>query len=145
MVNRINTNQNLRTPMKPNEFRSRRVGGVIRTQRGYWAFIPASLPPAIEWTTPLISALSDADRDLSKPSTLAGNFPFPRLLTRPFMRRETVLSSRIEGTRASLVDLYNYESAQLSFLESTNDVREVITMSLLWITGWSGWKLCQST
>jgi Fic family protein len=41
------------------------------------------------------------------------------------MRREAVLSSRIEGTRASLVDLYNYESAQLSFLEPTNDVREV--------------------
>ena len=41
------------------------------------------------------------------------------------MRREAVLSSRIEGTRASLVDLYNYKSAQLSFLEPTDDVREV--------------------
>ncbi|MBI5955325.1 MAG: hypothetical protein HY865_27020 [Chloroflexi bacterium] len=87
---------------------------------------------------PLISALSDADRELSKLTTLAGNFPFPRLLTQPFMRREAVLSSRIEGTRASLVDLYNYESAQLSFLEPTNDVREVDNMSLRWITGWSG-------
>jgi Fic family protein len=36
-----------------------------------------------------------------------------------------VLSSRIEGTRASLVDLYHYESAQLSFFEDTSDVREV--------------------
>jgi Fic family protein len=41
------------------------------------------------------------------------------------MRLEAVLSSRIEGTRASLADLYNYESAQLSFLEPTDDVREV--------------------
>jgi Fic family protein len=56
---------------------------------------------------------------------LAGNFPFPRLLVQPFIRREAVLSSRIEGTRASLTDLYNYESAQLSFLEPDNDVREV--------------------
>lgn len=111
--------------MKPNDFRNQKVGRAIRTQTGYWAFIPAPLPPEIVWTTPLISALSDADRELSKLTTLAGNFPFPRLLTQPFMRREAVLSSRIEGTRASLVDLYNYESAQLTFLEPTDDVREV--------------------
>lgn len=111
--------------MNPNEFRDPKVGRAIRTQIGYWAFIPAPLPPPIEWTTPLISALSEADRELSKLTTLAGNFPFPRLLIQPFMRREAVLSSRIEGTRASLVDLYNYESAQLSFLEPTDDVREV--------------------
>lgn len=111
--------------MKPNEFHNPKVGRAIRTQTGYWTFIPTPLPPEIEWTTPLILALSDADRELSKLTTLAGNFPFPRLLTQPFMRREAVLSSRIEGTRASLVDLYNYESAQLSFLEPTDDVREV--------------------
>lgn len=111
--------------MKPNEFHNPKVGKAIRTQTGYWTFIPAPLPPEIEWTTPLILALSDADRELSKLTTLAGNFPFPRLLAQPFMRREAVLSSRIEGTRASLVDLYNYESAQLSFLEPTDDVREV--------------------
>ncbi|MBI5841891.1 MAG: Fic family protein [Chloroflexi bacterium] len=111
--------------MKPNEFHNPKVGKAIRTQTGYWTFIPAPLPPEIEWTTPLILALSDADRELSKLTTLAGNFPFPRLLTQPFMRREAVLSSRIEGTRASLVDLYNYESAQLSFLEPTDDMREV--------------------
>ncbi len=109
----------------PGKFRDPKVGQAIRTQTGYWSFIPAPLPPQIEWTTPLVSALSDADRELSKLTTLAGNFPFPRLLIQPFMRREAVLSSRIEGTRASLVDLYNYESAQLSFLEPTNDVREV--------------------
>ena len=41
------------------------------------------------------------------------------------MRRETVLSSRIEGTRAALAELYTYESAQLSFIETGNDVNEV--------------------
>ena len=111
--------------MKPNEFRSPKVGRAIRTRTGYWAFVPAPLPPVIDWSMPLVSALSDADRDLSRLTSLAGNFPFPRLLTQPFMRREAVLSSRIEGTRASLTDLYHYESAQLSFLEPGDDVREV--------------------
>jgi Fic family protein len=36
-----------------------------------------------------------------------------------------VLSSRIEGTRASLNDVYVYEAEQLSYLEPTTDVREV--------------------
>ena len=111
--------------MKPNEFRDSKVGRAIRTRTGYWAFIPARLPPAIDWSMPLLSVLSDADRDLSRLTALAGNFPFPRLLTQPFMRREAVLSSRIEGTHASLTDLYHYESAQLTFLEPNDDVREV--------------------
>jgi len=111
--------------MKPNQFHDPTTGRIIRTKTGYWTFLPAPLPPKIQWTTPLISALSEADRELSKLTTLAENFPFPRLLTQPFMRREAVLSSRIEGTRASLADLYNYESAQLSYLEPANDVLEV--------------------
>jgi len=36
-----------------------------------------------------------------------------------------VLSSRIEGTRASLADVYVYEAEQLSFFEQIDDVREV--------------------
>lgn len=111
--------------MKPGDFHSNKAGRVIRTQNGYWAFIPAPLSPDLDWTPTLITALSDAERELARLTTLAGNFPFPRLLTQPFIRREAVLSSRIEGTRASLADLYNYESAQLSFLEPDNDVREV--------------------
>ena len=36
-----------------------------------------------------------------------------------------MLSSRIEGTRASLLDLYNFEATQFSFLPPGSDVREV--------------------
>jgi Fic family protein len=36
-----------------------------------------------------------------------------------------VLSSRIEGTRTSLFDLYAYEAVQLTLLEPPSDVREV--------------------
>jgi Fic family protein len=111
--------------MKPGDFHSSKSGRATRTKNGYWTFIPAPLPPALDWTPTLITALSDAERELARLTTLAGNFPFPRLLIQPFMRREAVLSSRIEGTRASLVDLYNYESAQLTFLEPEEDVREV--------------------
>ena len=111
--------------MDPKNFSSPSSGIPILTQTDYWAFLPAPLPPVITWSLPLVSALADAERDLSKLTTMAGSFPFPRLLIQPFVRREAVLSSRIEGTRATLTDLYAYESAQLSFLEPGNDVREV--------------------
>lgn len=111
--------------MKSKEFRSPESGQVVLTKNGYYAFIPAPLPPKLDWSLTLVSALSEAERDLSRLSALAGAFPFPRLLTQPFIRREAVLSSRIEGTRATLAELYTYESTQLSFLEAEDDVREV--------------------
>jgi len=111
--------------MNLNDFRSLEAGQVILTQKGYYAFVPAPIPPKINWTLPLVSALSEAERELSRLATLADVFPFSRLLMQAFIRREAVLSSRIEGTRATLAELYTYESAQLSFLESHDDVREV--------------------
>ena len=111
--------------MNPNDFRSPETGQVVLTQNGYYAFIPAPLPPNLVWSLPLVTALCEAERNLSRLATMAGAFPFPRLLIQPFIRREAVLSSRIEGTRASLAELYTYESTQLSFLEPGEDVREV--------------------
>jgi Fic family protein len=111
--------------MDPNDFSNSSPGRVFRTPKGYWAFIPNPLPPTIEWSTSLISALGEAERNLGRLASLADTLPSPHILVRPFIRREAVLSSRIEGTRASLVDLYHFESAQLSFFEDTSDVREV--------------------
>ena len=111
--------------MDPKNYRNQESGRAIFIPSGYWAFIPAPLPPNLDWSLSLVSPLSDAERDLSKLAALATVFPFPRLLVQPFTHNEAVLSSRIEGTRASLEDLYTYETTQLSFFEQTDDVREV--------------------
>ena len=111
--------------MNPNDFSSTSPGRVLRTSKGYWVFTPNPLPPAINWSTALISALGEAERNLGRLASLTDTLPSLHILVRPFIQREAVLSSRIEGTRASLVDLYQYESAKLSFLEDTSDVREV--------------------
>mgnify|MGYP001605397773 CR=1 FL=1 len=57
--------------------------------------------------------LSDADRALGELSGLGRNMVNPHLLVRPFIRREAVLSSRIEGTQADIADLYAYEAGKL--------------------------------
>jgi Fic family protein len=57
--------------------------------------------------------------------------PNPNLLIRPFIRREAVLSSRIEGTQADIANLYAYETGQLTLPgivppPPESDVKEVL-------------------
>jgi len=111
--------------MNPENFRNSSAGQAIRHPKGYWAFRPSPLPPALNWSRPLVSLLAEAERNLSKLATFGGAFSTPLLLTGSFIRREAVISSHIEGTRASLSDLYVYETRQLSFLEPDSDAREV--------------------
>ena len=111
--------------MTPEDFKTTAAGEVIQSRKGYWTFIPDPLPPSMRWSSSLISAVGTAERALGKLDSLASTLPSPHILVRPFVRREAVLSSRIEGTRASLNDIYIYDATQLSYLESTTDVREV--------------------
>ena len=46
-------------------------------------------------------------------------------MTRPNVRREAVLSSRIEGAQASVSDLYAYEAVQLPTFRPSSDGRAV--------------------
>ena len=96
--------------MNPEDFRHSPTGKVIQHPSGYFAFVPNPLPSTLVWTPKLISRLSEADRALGELACLGRSLPNPHLLVRPFIRREAVLSSRIEGTRASLSDLYAYEA-----------------------------------
>src|SRR4051794_26724102 len=91
--------------MDPQSFKSREAGQVIRVASGYWAFVPAAPPPEIRYTPELALALSRADAALSELSGLGRYLPNPDLLIAPYVKREAVASSRIEGTQADLSDL----------------------------------------
>ena len=111
--------------MNPKDFHSQAAGKPFFTPNGFWTFIPNALPPEFLWSTGLVTGLGEAERELSRLSAMTISFPFPRLLIQPFIREEAVISSRIEGTHASLIDLFTYETAQLSIFEKTDDIREV--------------------
>ncbi|MFH1137164.1 MAG: Fic/DOC family N-terminal domain-containing protein [Pseudomonadota bacterium] len=87
------------------------------------------MPPKIESNWELTLKLSEADRALSELAGIGRALPNPHLLISPFMRREAVLSSRIEGTRTGLSDLFFFEAADsMSPNEgspSIDDAREV--------------------
>ena len=60
--------------------------------------------------------LSAADRAVGYLGGLGQTLPSPHLLVRPLQRQEAVLSSRIEGTQASLSDLYVVPVYRTAFL-----------------------------
>ena len=111
--------------MKPEDFGNTTSGRLIRAPQGYWAFVPNPLPPPLVWTPQLVAHLSDADRALGELAGLGRSLLNPNLLVRPLIRREAVLSSRIEGTRASLEDVLAYETKQMALFERDADVGEV--------------------
>lgn len=102
----------------------RPAGRVVKCSGGYSAFIPDPLPPELDWTPSLVRALSDADRCIGRLAGEGGRLPNPPLLIRPFIRREAVLSSRIEGTQATLGELLASE-AGAAVERSPDDLREV--------------------
>ena len=99
-------------------------GKIIKTLTGYAAFAPHALPPSFEWNTNLVNALSRADYILGKLSREGSKLPNPHLLIRPFITREAVLSSKIEGTQATLGEiLANEVGAPIN--RDPNDLHEV--------------------
>ncbi|MBL0058978.1 MAG: Fic family protein [Elusimicrobia bacterium] len=99
-------------------------GRWMKRPEGYRAFLPAPLPPTIPWTAALTRALSEADLVLGRLAGEGRQLPNPHLLIRPFIQREAVLSSRIEGTQATLGELLASEAG--AFVDrSPGDLREV--------------------
>ncbi len=99
-------------------------GQYIQATEGYSAFVPDPLPPELEWTTQLTYALSDADRAIGRLAGEGRRLPNPHVLMRPFVAREAVLSSRIEGTLATLGELLAAEAGAVVD-RSPEDLREV--------------------
>ena len=110
--------------MKPTDFTKQTSGRIITAKGDYLAFVPNPLPPKLDLNWGLVSRLSDADRAMAELAGIARNLPKPHLLIRPFVRREAVLSSRIEGTQASLSDLVVFEGAE-EVSPRVPEVREV--------------------
>jgi len=111
--------------MNRNDFHAPETGKVITTPKGYLAFIPAPLPPTIKYTPEVVLSLSRADAALSELAGLGKYIPNSYLLTNAYIRREAVLSSRIEGTRADLSELWLEEFDPKENKSENPDLHEV--------------------
>lgn len=99
-------------------------GRYIPVAGGGRAFVPAPLPPDLAWSPALVAAASEASLLLGRLSGQGVGLLNPHLLIRPFVRREAVLSSRIEGTQATLGELLADE-AGAAVARAPEDLKEV--------------------
>jgi Fic family protein len=95
--------------------------------KGYYAFLPDKLDSIIsklEYDGATINLLSRADRLIGELSGTGRVLQNPYLLISPYIRREAVSSSKIEGTQSSLSDLFFYEASETDN-PKIPDVKEV--------------------
>ena len=122
--------------MRLEEYESTRFGLARRTlgRHGYVAYFPAPIPRTLDLPSATIRLLAEAEAALGTLSGVGRLVPNPHLLIRPYLLREALSSTRIEGTQASLLDVLEVEASG----EAPNaDVEEVLNYieSLEWGLG----------
>jgi Fic family protein len=99
--------------MQSEDFQDSPTGRLLTIGGGssaYRAFVPNHLPPEVDWFEPvMMDALIKAERLLGRLGGVGGQLQNPYLLIGFYTRREAVLSSKIEGTQATLTDLALFE------------------------------------
>jgi len=104
-----------------------RAGNYVSQIGGYKAFVPKPLPPdpPIQLDNEMILLLSEAATALGRLDGMSATLPNVDLFVAMYVNKEAVLSSQIEGTQASLIDVLAFE-ADAAFPENPQDIEEVI-------------------
>lgn len=102
-----------------------RSGRYVSQSSGYKAFVPAPFPPTdIDRDDDLIMALSQADRALARLDGAASVLPDVDMFIAMYVVQEATLSSQIEGTQASMVDVLEVQ-VDVDDHEKRDGVKEI--------------------
>lgn len=107
-----------------------RSTGIYRTTEGggesVRAFVPFPLPPSsppLEFKRKLLDLHGRALAAIGQLEVAGKMVPSPKWFLYGFVRKEALISSQIEGTQATLEDLFSYEATRQS--DRIDDVEEV--------------------
>jgi Fic family protein len=92
------------------------------------AFVPGPLPPAdptLSLDSEALELLGRAERELSRLELAGEMVPSVDWFIYGFVRKEAVISSQIEGTQATLIDLLTFEAQREDDAAPGPDVQEV--------------------
>lgn len=111
--------------MDAERFADTPFGRALRTPgpHGYVAYAPRAIPRTLDISPGNLLRLADAEAALGRLAGAGRLLPHPHLLVRPYLRREALASTRIEGTQASLFDVFDAEANEQPL---TADVEEVV-------------------
>lgn len=112
--------------VKGKGFLSDRTGKYIPQPRGYRTFIPKFLPPdpPVDMDEEMIHVLSLADRAVGRLDASTDNLPDPDFFVYAYVVREATLSSQIEGTQATVDDVFEVQAKE-SPTQKPSDVDEI--------------------
>lgn len=85
---------------------------------------PATLPLDLNYS-PLVGLVGRANAALARYDGLLQGIVNPAVLLSPLTTREAVLSSKIEGTQATLDEVLQHEAGELQQGEKAADIREI--------------------
>ena len=92
-------------------------------RHGYVAYFPAPIPRRFDLPASTVTLLADAEASLGRLAGVGQLLPNPKLLVRPYLLREALSSTRIEGTQATMAEMFEVDAAG----EPPNpDVEEVL-------------------
>ncbi|MDA1055534.1 MAG: Fic family protein [Planctomycetota bacterium] len=116
--------------MRKQDFTNQSPGQLVSIGELGIAFLPNPLPPDFSVYGDLQHAHEEAMLSLGELRASIPSLPNPTLITTPFLRREAVLSSRIEGTHTEVEQLYLFEAdepkAKGGESEDVQDARQVL-------------------
>lgn len=103
-----------------------KIGQLRQQPSNYMAFIPIAFPPAelIQWDEDLILLLSQADIAIGRLNAIDQLVPNVDFFIFMYINKEATLSSQIEGTQATIIDLIK-ATAKLRDDEAPSDVDEI--------------------
>ncbi|MEK6928031.1 MAG: Fic family protein [Nanoarchaeota archaeon] len=93
---------------------SERLGRLVQASKAaYFTYEPKFLPVELKYDEELIKLLADAVQSISNLSTRGARLRNPHILIMPYLKKEAVLSSKIEGTRTSLSEVFLEEKEKI--------------------------------
>ncbi|MGQ0743204.1 MAG: Fic family protein [Acidimicrobiales bacterium] len=99
--------------MDPQRYPDTAFGSIRRTagRHRYLAYIPNPIPRSVPFSGANLLRLADAEAALGRLAAAGRLLRASHLLVHPFLRREAVASTRIEGNQASLAGLFEVEAS----------------------------------
>jgi Fic family protein len=74
-------------------------------------YFPAPIPRSLELPPSTVRLLGDAEGELGQLAGVGRLLPGPDILLRPYLLREALSSTRIEGTQASMAEVFESDAA----------------------------------
>lgn len=115
--------------MDPSRYIAGVFGGPAKepgNRAAFTYYLPNPIPRELELSALVVADLSEADAALGNLHGLGTLVRDPSLLIGPYLRREALASSRIEGTQTSLSEVFQSEIDEESSDDDTDEVRRYL-------------------